>query len=68
MDVGSVLLAIGLGAVAILGRHIALYIAAFAGLLVFGLQTADTYLTTGIAVCLMAGYFLWRAFETWLGR
>ena len=68
MDVAEVLLYVGLALVALVGRHVILNLAAFAGLLLWGLSVADTYLTTGIAICLVGGYFLWRSFETWFGR
>lgn len=68
MDVAEVLLMVGLGVVALLGRHIVLYVGAFIGLLLWGLAIADTNLTTGIAVCCMAGYFLYRVYDSWTGR
>ena len=68
MEVAEVALYIGLGAVAVIARNHITNIAAFAGFLLWGLEVADTYLTTGIAICLVGGYFLWRSFESWLGR
>lgn len=68
MDVAEVVLYIGLAVLALYGRNIILNIAAFVGLLVWGLGIADTSLVTGIAIILIAGYFLYRSYELWFGR
>ncbi len=68
MEVAEVVLYIGLGIVALVARNHITNIGAFAGFLLWGYQVADDYLTTGIAICLFGGYFLWRSFEQWLGR
>lgn len=68
MDVAEVVLYIGLALLALVGRHHILNIAAFVGLLVWGLGVADTSLVTGIAIILIAGYFLYRSYELWFGR
>ncbi len=66
MDVASVALYIGIGAVALVGRNHILNIGAFAAFLLWGLSVADDDLTMGIAICLVGAYFLWRSFESWL--
>lgn len=68
MYVGEVLLFVGLGIVALMGRHHIVNIAAFVGFLLWGLSVADTYLMTGIAIILVGSYFLWRSYELWFGR
>jgi len=68
VDVAEVLLMVGLGVVALMGRHVVLYVGAFIGLLLWGFTIADTDLTTGIAVCCAAGYFLYRVYDSWTGR
>lgn len=68
MDVAEVCLYIGLALVALVGRHHILNIAAFVGLLLWGLGVADTNLTTGVVIVLFGCYFLYRSYELWFGR
>lgn len=62
------LLMVGLGVVALGARHHITNIAAFVGFLLWGLDIADTYLTTGIAIVLLGFYFLYRSYELWFGH
>jgi len=68
VDVAEVVLYIGLAVLALYGRNVILILAAFVGLLVWGLGVADTNLTTGIVIILIAAYFLYRSYELWFGR
>ncbi len=68
MDVAEVALYIGLAVLALVGRHHILNIAAFVGLLLWGLGIADTSLVSGIVIIMVGGYFLYRSFELWFGR
>jgi len=68
VDVAEVVLYIGLAVLALYGRNVILNLAAFVGLLVGGLGVADTHLTTGIVIILIAAYFLYRSYELWFGR
>jgi len=69
VETGEVLLVLGLCAVALYGRHIMLYLAAFIALLLWGLEIADTTsLTYGIAICCASIYFLRRSYEVWFGQ
>jgi len=68
VDVAEVLLFVGLGIIALMGKSHITNIGAFGGFLLWGLHVADDYLTTGIVICLIGGYFLWRSYELWFGR
>ena len=58
----------GLAAVALWQRHIVLYMAAFIGLLLYGLQVADSDIKLGIPILLFGGFFLYRSWALWSGR
>ncbi len=68
MDVAEVVLFVGLGVVALLGKSHITNIGAFGGFLLWGLSVTDEYLTSGIVIILIGAYFLWRSYELWFGR
>ena len=58
----------GLAAIALWQRHIVLYMGAFMGLVLYGLQVADSDLKLGIPLLVFAGFFLYRSWVLWYGR
>lgn len=68
MAIAEVILVGGLAAVALWQRHIILYVGAFLGLLLYGLQVADSDIKLGIPFVLFAVYFLYRTVTMLLGR
>lgn len=68
MDVAEVLLFVGLGVIALMGKGHILNIGAAIGFALWGMRMADDYLTTGIVILVIAFYFLWRSYELWFGR
>jgi len=68
MEIAEVVLLGGLSVVALWQRHIVLYLGAFCGLLLYGIQVADSDIKLGIPVVVFAGYFLFRSIVLWFGR
>ena len=68
MAVADVILLGGLAAIALWQRHIILYVAAFVGLILYGLEVADSDLLTGIPLCIFAGYFLYLTTASFFRR
>ena len=68
MDVGEVLLIVGLCLVAIQTRHIITYTGAFVALLFFGFSVFETDIMLGVALCIFAGYMLYGAIQWFWSR
>lgn len=68
MEIAEVMLLGGLSVVALWQRHIVLYLGAFTGLLLYGIQVADSDIKLGIPIVVFGGFFLYRSVVMWWGR
>lgn len=68
MDVGNVLLIVGLCLLAIQTRHIITYTGAFVALLFFGFDVFESDVMLGVALVIFAGYMLYAAIQWFWSR
>lgn len=68
MDVGNVLLILGLCMVAIQTRHIITYTGAFVALLFYSFTVFESDVMLGVALCIVAGYMLYGAIQWFWSR
>lgn len=68
MDVGNVLLIVGLCLVAIQTRHIITYTGAFVALLFYAYSVFESDVMLGVALVIFAGYMLYGAIQWFWSR